>query len=184
MFLISSIPLRGVVLAVGAFLTTALACRADDSAAPDFATSGAVFLQTYCNGCHGSDEPEADLSLTAFTNSKSLISQRKAWDSVLRALSSGVMPPPDEKQPTPDEVAAFKKLVEAIFDHHDRTAPPDPGRVTMRRLNRNEYNNTIRDLVGVDFAPAEDFPSDDIGHGFDNIGDVLTLPPVLMERYL
>ncbi|MDA0921494.1 MAG: DUF1592 domain-containing protein [Planctomycetota bacterium] len=184
MFVISSIPLRGVVLAVGAFLTTALACRADDSAAPDFATSGAVFLQTYCNGCHGSDEPEADLSLTAFTNSKSLISQRKAWDSVLRALSSGVMPPPDEKQPTPDEVAAFKKLVEAIFDHHDRTAPPDPGRVTMRRLNRNEYNNTIRDLVGVDFAPAEDFPSDDIGHGFDNIGAVLTLPPVLMERYL
>lgn len=184
MFVISSIPLRGVVLAVGAFLTTALTCRADDSAAPDFATSGAVFLQTYCNACHGSDEPEADLSLTAFTNSKSLISQRKAWDSVLRALSSGVMPPPDEKQPTPDEVAAFKKLVEAIFDHHDRTAPPDPGRVTMRRLNRNEYNNTIRDLVGVDFAPAEDFPSDDIGHGFDNIGDVLTLPPVLMERYL
>ena len=184
MFVISSIPLRSVVLAVGAFLTTALACQADDLAAPDFATSGAGFLQTYCNACHSSDEPEADLSLTAFTNSKSLISQRKVWDSVLRALSSGVMPPTDEKQPTPDEVAAFKKLVDAIFDHHDRTAPPNPGRVTMRRLNRNEYNNTIRDLMGVDFAPAEDFPSDDIGHGFDNIGDVLTLPPVLMERYL
>ena len=180
MFVISSIPLRSVVLAVGAFLTTALACQADDLAAPDFATSGAGFLQTYCNACHSSDEPEADLSLTAFTNSKSLIRQRKVWDSVLRALSSGVMPPPDEKQPTPDEVAAFKKLVDAIFDHHDRTAPPNPGRVTMRRLNRNEYNNTIRDLMGVDFAPAEDFPSDDIGHGFDNIGDVLTLPPVLM----
>src|SRR6185503_10649065 len=69
-------------------------------------------------------------------------------------------------------------------DHHDRNAKPDPGRVTIRRLNRTEYNNTIRDLVGVDFQPAEDFPSDDIGHGFDNIGDVLTLSPVLMERYL
>lgn len=54
----------------------------------------------------------------------------------------------------------------------------------MRRLNRFEYNNTIRDLVGVDFNAAEDFPSDDIGHGFDNIGDVLTVSPVLMERYL
>ena len=57
-------------------------------------------------------------------------------------------------------------------------------RVTARRLNRSEYNNTIRDLLMVDLKPAEDFPSDDVGHGFDNIGDVLTLSPVLMERYL
>src|SRR6185503_3075509 len=69
-------------------------------------------------------------------------------------------------------------------DHHDRTAKPDPGRVTVRRLNRTEYNNTIRDLIGIDFDPAEDFPADDVGHGFDNIGDVLTLSSVLMERYL
>ena len=184
MFVIPSIHQRLVALAVGAFFMTAMACHADESGVPDFAMGGVGFLQAYCFDCHGSDEPEADLSLTEFTNSKSLISQRKTWDSILRMLSGGVMPPPDEKQPTPDEVAAFKKLIDAIFDHHDRTAPPDPGRVTMRRLNRNEYNNTIRDLVGVDFEPAEDFPSDDIGHGFDNIGDVLTLPPVLMERYL
>lgn len=184
MFVISSIHPRLVALAVGAFFMTATVCHADEAGAPDFAMSGVGFLQTYCLDCHGSDEPEADLSLTEFTNSKSLISQRKVWDAVQRMLSGGVMPPPDEKQPTPDEVAAFKNLVDAVFDHHDRTAPPDPGRVTMRRLNRNEYNNTIRDLVGVDFEPAEDFPSDDIGHGFDNIGDVLTLPPVLMERYL
>jgi hypothetical protein len=61
---------------------------------------------------------------------------------------------------------------------------PDPGRVTIRRLNRAEYNNTIRDLVGVDFQPASDFPADDSGYGFDNIGDVLSLSPVLMEKYL
>src|SRR5262249_21734368 len=60
----------------------------------------------------------------------------------------------------------------------------DPGRVTIRRLNRTEYNNTIRDLVGVNFQPAEDFPADDVGYGFDNIGDVLSLPPLLMEKYL
>ena len=54
----------------------------------------------------------------------------------------------------------------------------------MRRLNRAEYNNTIRDLVGIDFHPADDFPSDDVGYGFDNIGDVLTLPPLLFEKYL
>ena len=79
---------------------------------------------------------------------------------------------------------AFVKLVAAVFDHTDRNARPDPGRVTMRRLNRNEYKNTVRDLVGVDFNPTEGFPADDIGHGFDNIGDVLTLSPLLMERYL
>jgi hypothetical protein len=61
---------------------------------------------------------------------------------------------------------------------------PDPGRVTLRRLNRTEYNNTIRDLVGVDFQPADDFPADDSGYGFDNIGDVLSMPPVLLEKYL
>jgi len=59
-----------------------------------------------------------------------------------------------------------------------------PGRVTLRRLNRAEYNNTIRDLFGIDIKPADIFPSDDVGYGFDNIGDVLTLPPVLLERYL
>ena len=56
--------------------------------------------------------------------------------------------------------------------------------MTIRRLNRAEYNNTIRDLIGVDFHPADDFPSDDVGYGFDNIGDVLSMPPILMEKYL
>ena len=53
----------------------------------------------------------------------------------------------------------------------------------MRRLNRTEYENTVRDLLGADFNPTEGFPADDVGHGLDNIGDVLTLSPLLMERY-
>ena len=61
---------------------------------------------------------------------------------------------------------------------------PDPGRVTIRRLNRVEYQNTIRDLVGVEFDTQGEFPPDDTGHGFDNIGDVLTLSPMLLEKYL
>jgi len=60
----------------------------------------------------------------------------------------------------------------------------DPGHVTARRLNRGEYNNTIRDLLAIDFQPAADFPADDSGYGFDNIGDVLSLSPILMEKYL
>ncbi len=65
-----------------------------------------------------------------------------------------------------------------------RNAPHDPGRVTMRRLNRAEYNNTLRDLLGIDLHPADDFPADDVGYGFDNNGDVLSLPPLLLEKYL
>ncbi len=60
----------------------------------------------------------------------------------------------------------------------------EPGRVTARRLNRTEYNNTVSDLLGLDVRPADDFPQDDSGYGFDNIADVLSLSPVLMERYL
>ena len=74
--------------------------------------------------------------------------------------------------------------LEREFARIDRVTPPDPGRVTARRLNRNEYNNTIHDLLGVELRPADDFPQDDAGYGFDNIADVLSLSPVLMEKYL
>ena len=61
---------------------------------------------------------------------------------------------------------------------------PDPGRVTIRRLNREEYRNTIQDLVGVDYNVDDNFPPDDTGFGFDTIGDVLTISPLLLEKYL
>ncbi len=81
-------------------------------------------------------------------------------------------------------VLAFAACALAAPVPADRTAKPEPGRVTARRLNRSEYNNTIRDLLGVDTDPAKDFPQDDSGYGFDDIGDVLSLSPLLMEQYL
>lgn len=151
---------------------------------PDFAKSGRPFVEKYCVGCHSGKEPKAELSLESFRDSASLVKQRKIWDNVRKMIATGEMPPKDKPQPTAAEADRFIDLVKAVFDHADKHAKPDPGRVTMRRLNRVEYRNTIRDLIGVDFDPTEDFPSDDIGHGFDNIGDVLTLSPILMERYL
>ena len=74
--------------------------------------------------------------------------------------------------------------IEAAFARQDAQAAPDPGRVTARRLNRVEYDNTVRDLLGVSLRPALDFPQDDSGYGFDNNGDVLSLSPALMERYV
>ena len=86
-----------------------------------------------------------------------------------------------------DVVARLEKLIawmDATLLAFDCTKQRDPGRVTIRRLNKNEYNNTIRDLLGVKFNPADDFPSDDVGYGFDNIGDVLTMSPLLLEKYI
>jgi mono/diheme cytochrome c family protein len=149
-----------------------------------FATSGLGFVQKHCVSCHGEKTRRADLALHKYRDEAAVLKDRKTWESVLNMVRSGEMPPKKRPRPEAGEVQAFLTAVDALFARADRDARPDPGRVTVRRLNRAEYNNTIRDLVGVDFQPAEDFPSDDVGHGFDNIGDVLSLSPVLLERYL
>ena len=86
--------------------------------------------------------------------------------------------------PRPAEMDAVIQFLQDEFEKADRNLKPDPGRVTARRLNRAEYTNTIRDLLAVDFRAEKSFPTDDLGYGFDNIGDVLTISPVLMEKYL
>ena len=95
------------------------------------------------------------------------------------------MPPADhEPRPSGAEAATLVQWIDqAVFDV-DCGHTHDPGHVTIRRLNRAEYNNTIRDLIGVSLRPADDFPSDDVGNGFDNMGDVLSLSPLLLEKYL
>lgn len=143
-----------------------------------------AFLQKNCVECHGPKTSKADLTLHVYTSPDLLLKDRKIWETVLERVEAGEMPPKKKPRPAEAEQAAFLASVQALFEHADATAKPDPGHVTVRRLNRTEYNNTIRDLIGVDFDPAEDFPSDDIGHGFDNMGDVLSLSPILMERYL
>ncbi len=144
----------------------------------------APFLAKHCVACHGPQKKKADLVLHVYKDEKSLLKDRKVWQNVVQQVHAGEMPPSGKPRPAISEVDTFLKTVRDIYERADRAAGRDPGRVTMRRLNRAEYNNTIRDLVGVDFQPAEDFPSDDVGYGFDNIGDVLTLSPLLMERYL
>jgi hypothetical protein len=124
------------------------------------------------------------LSLDGYAGSKDPLKDRDVWEKVVQKLRTGQMPPKGLPAPPPEQVAQVTGWFDAQFARLDREMKPDPGRVTARRLNRAEYNNTIRDLVGVDFKPAADFPADDSGYGFDNIGDVLSLSPVLMEKYL
>ena len=175
--------LRGLFLILMLALVT-FAANPGEKDTSDFSQNGALFLEQYCFTCHAGDQPAADLSLDSFTDNQSLIKNRDVWERVLDMVTTGQMPPSDGDQPPMEESESFVAHVEAIFEHADLTAKPDPGRITVRRLNRVEYKNTVRDLLGVDFNPTENFPADDIGHGFDNIGDVLTVSPLLMERYL
>jgi hypothetical protein len=142
------------------------------------------FLTRYCVGCHGGKKPKADLNLTAFSDEAAVVRSRKLWGRVKEYVEAGDMPPEDKPQPSQEEIDRFTAWIDATLAKVDCNVASDPGRVTIRRLNRAEYNNTIRDLLGVDYHPADDFPSDDVGNGFDNIGDVLTLPPILLEKYL
>ncbi len=149
-----------------------------------FRTAVMPVLTKYCTGCHGSTKPKAGLNLASFQDETSARSNRKAWVRVKEYVEGGLMPPEDRPQPSREELAQLTGWIKSALKADDCGRTFDPGRVTIRRLNRAEYNNTIRDLIGIDFHPADDFPSDDVGYGFDNIGDVLTMPPILMEKYL
>jgi len=142
-------------------------------------------LARHCISCHGTKKTKAKLNLESFPDEASVVQARKTWKRIYDQINAREMPPEEKPRlPAPD-LEKLTSWIESVLDRVDPSAPRDPGRVVMRRLNRVEYRNTIRDLVGVDFNPnAEDFPSDDVGYGFDNIGDVLSLPPLLMEKYL
>ena len=114
---------------------------------------------------------------------ESLASDRDQWELVLYQLKAHEMPPKDVIRPDA-HIATLVKFLETEFARADANMKPDPGRVTARRLNRAEYTNTIRDLLAVEFRADRNFPADDSGDGFDNIGDVLTVSPVLMDKYL
>jgi PAS domain-containing protein len=144
----------------------------------------APLVKKHCFECHGPDVQESDVALHKYTRGEQVVADEKTWQTVIQMLRSGAMPPEDQPQPTAAERQQTVRAIESILYAVDCDGPPDPGRVTIRRLNRAEYNNTVRDLLGIDFQPADDFPSDDVGSGFDNIGDVLSLPPLLMEKYL
>jgi mono/diheme cytochrome c family protein len=142
------------------------------------------FLAQNCFTCHGNEKQKRDLNLEAIISAQTLVDDHDRWDTVVQKLRNREMPPDDEPQPAEHQRQAVAEWIAAQLAHLDRVTPLDPGRVTARRLNRAEYNNTVRDLLGVDLQPADDFPQDDSGYGFDNIGDVLSLSPALMEKYM
>jgi hypothetical protein len=177
---------RDIVTTPIGFLFALLWQAAPASPEEEFSKVVKPLLGKYCYKCHGPQlKPEAGLNLAKFGSEASIRQNRKLWKEVMTKTYVREMPPEDFKpQPTPEEREAIARFVETALNRTDPNAPKQAGRVVSRRLNRTEYRLTVKDLLGVDFDPTQDFPTDDIGYGFDNIGDVLSLPPLLMEKYL
>ncbi|HEY3741581.1 MAG TPA: DUF1592 domain-containing protein [Bryobacteraceae bacterium] len=141
------------------------------------------FVKQYCVACHNSKAKVAGIVLDQYASADSIGGDNGTWEKVLRKLRTGEMPPKGMPQPKTDDRAYIVQYLETELDRN-AAEHPDPGRVSIHRLNKAEYNNAVRDVLGIDFTPADDFPPDDAGYGFDNIADVLSMPPVLMEKYL
>jgi cytochrome c553 len=141
-------------------------------------------LKNTCSACHNATVTSGGVNLLPYLDASTIADDRPSWDKIVQKIESGEMPPKGIPRPPQPQIAALLTFVHGEFDKADAAVKPDPGRVTAKRLNRNEYRNTIRDLLAVDFRADKDFPTDDSGYGFDNIGDVLSTSPVLMEKYL
>lgn len=152
--------------------------------AAGFEKSVKPVLKNTCSGCHNATVMSGGVNLAPYLDPGTIADDRPSWDKIVQKIESGEMPPKGIPRPPQAQITALLTFVHGEFDKADALVKPDPGRVTAKRLNRNEYRNTIRDLLAVDFRADKDFPTDDSGYGFDNIGDVLSTSPVLMEKYL
>lgn len=155
-----------------------------DSLLDSSAAAAIKTLSTYCYDCHQGDEAEGGIQVDFFETEGKLEDRVELVEKIIRVLKEQEMPPAEGEQPSTEERFAALQWIQGRLDDFDCGTISRPGRVTMRRLNRVEYDNTIRDLTGLELHLADDFPSDDVGNGFDNIGDVLTIPPILLEKYL
>jgi mono/diheme cytochrome c family protein len=141
------------------------------------------FFARHCFACH-TDKKRGGVRLDGFADEKALAKGLPILEKALDMLRTHTMPPKERPQPAPGEIKPVLAWLEAFLARMDRQTAAAPARGVIRRLNRAEYNNTVRDLLGVTFRPADDFPPDVPGHGFDNIGGTLTVSPALVEKYL
>jgi len=150
--------------------------------APQSASSHRQTLDRYCVTCHNQRLVTAGLKLDD-ADVANPGTGAEIWEKVVRKLRTGMMPPPNMPQPSMDDRVALLSWLETSLDKA-AAAKPNPGRTeTLRRLNRTEYQNAIRDLLAVDIDAASLLPADESGHGFDNV-TVGDLPPALLDRYI
>jgi len=149
----------------------------------DFHAQIRPILEIYCFDCHGDGAHKGNVAFDELKSDQAILGNPELWWKALKNLRAGMMPPAKKPRPSQEQEQAIAQWIKSAVFHAD-PQNPDPGRVTVRRLNRAEYHNTIRDLMGIDYDTQTEFPPDDTGFGFDTIADVLTLPPMLLEKYM
>jgi len=159
--------------------------RAEEAAyavdATGFAQVVQPFLQAHCVKCHGPEKQKAKLRLDTLQNQFTHPAVAAKWAEVVTSINAHQMPPEEEEPP---ELAESGRFVDWLTTELGRAEIARRStRVVLRRLNRSEYNNTLRDLVGVDSSPADSFPEDPPAGGFDNIGQALSISPLQLELY-
>jgi len=139
-------------------------------------------LTQYCTACHNDKLKTAGMSVVPL-DADNLPANLATWEKILRRLSVGEMPPRGMPRPPKEQIADFTGWLSTSLDKLG-AAHPDPGRATIRRMNRTEYSNAVRDLLALNIDVSKSLPVDDTGYGFDNIADILTVSPTLMDRYV
>jgi hypothetical protein len=171
----------GVVTAARGAQAPAQRQAAQETPAP--AAHDADMLKRYCFTCHNNRLKTAELSLETLDQAN-VAKDAATWEKVLKKLRSGAMPPVGRPRPDGAAYAAYTGWLEGALDTAAKSAPR-PGRpATFHRLNRVEYQNAVRDILGLDIDAAAMLPGDDAAFGFDNIGEMLTVSPDLLDRYL
>ncbi|MFZ4080908.1 MAG: DUF1592 domain-containing protein [Pirellula sp.] len=143
-------------------------------------------MKKHCGECHMDGANEAGVNLGDYSTLEKIRSHESTWDQIRGVIRADAMPPPESSKMTMEERSLVTRWIERTLHEVDCTHRPPTPHVTVRRLNQFEYDNTIRDIFGVEFRPSKEigFVSDDVGNGFDNQGEVLTLAPIALEKYL
>ena len=143
-------------------------------------------MKKHCGECHMDGANEAGVNLGDYSTLEKIRSHESTWEQIRGVIRAEAMPPPETSTMSPEERLLLTRWIERTLHEVDCNHRPATPSVTIRRLNQFEYDNTIRDLFGVDFRPSKEigFVSDDVGNGFDNQGEVLTLAPIALEKYL
>lgn len=172
------------MVAAGAVLGGAVRAGTGDDQVDSFQRVVMPLLDRYCVECHMEGLGEGGVELDRFADGAEAVKDGEVWLRTLDALEGRVMPPADRPQPTEEERAALVAWIEEDYMAARCAGRTGTGPVVIRRLNRQEYDHTIRDLLGVDLDLAREFPADDSSFGFDNIGSALNISPVHVEKFL
>ncbi len=169
-----------VVLSFSGLLAALLLPWEGAAADAQYGSQVRPFLAKYCYGCHQGRDAEASLTLDNISGELAAGQSLGKWKAVLERLESGEMPPAEAKQPSKSEQT---RIVQWILENL-RRGELTHGGGTLRRLNRTEYQNTVRDLFGLHYEAGEHLPQEGAEHGFDTVGSALTVSPLLLEKYL